>query len=212
MPNHVRQKLTVAGTANDVAAFIATARGASPVTGDEGPLFVDGSPARERRLRIEPLNFHLIAPLSDDYSRLPYESYGYKAEITGWGVEWGPYKIAADAPSVSPDGSSATYEFTCAWGPPLKALVRASLRYPMLGFALSWGGEGPCRGRHLFRAGAMLAVADDPYDPIIKIDMPTDAEYAADENAAHEKRVATECWYIARHDLWVQSLLTGAAT
>lgn len=197
MPNHVKQRLTVTGSANDVAAFVTTARGAPPLTGDR-----EGFNAH-KELRVEPLCFHMIAPLPDSYSEQGYSEHGYNLEHRGWSVKWGPYESAE--PVVSPDGKAATYDFTCAWGPPVEALRRASARYRTLRFWLSWGGEGPCRGRHAFHDGKVTVAIEDDYETI-KPDCATEEEYEADEDAAHAKSYAAEQKYIASHDAWVASV------
>jgi hypothetical protein len=87
------------------------------------------------------------------------------------------------------------------------ALRRASFRYPTLRFFLSWGGEGPCRGRHAFHRGEVSLEIDDDYERDIKPEMPTDEEYEQDEDAAHEKSKAAERKYILSHDAWVDEEL-----
>lgn len=145
MPNHVRQKLTIAGAPSAIEAFVVTARGAPPATGDH----------HRGGMEIKPLCFHMIAPLPDAFSRKPYGHdghVGYGLEVRCWSVKWGPYDIAGEA-AIFAGGTRATYEFTCAYWPPVRALRRASLRYPDVRMYLSWGGQGPCRGRHIFCAG-----------------------------------------------------------
>lgn len=200
MPNHVDHKLTVTGSAEDVAAFIATARGAAPLTGDR-----DGFNARGK-LRVTPLSFHCIAPLPDSYSENPYSSHGYDLEHAGWGVKWGPYETRE--PVVSPDGLSVTYEFQCAWGPPTVALERASRRYRTLRFWLSWGGEGPCRGRHAFVDGKTTVSLEDDWESI-RPDCATEEEMDADEDAACKKNDEAEHKYIRTHDEWVAASVSS---
>lgn len=201
MPNHVRQRLTVVGSKDDVAAFVATARGARPTTGDK-----PDSPNGTYKMVLEPLCFHMFAPLPDEFSMHPYgdrRSIGYNLENDGWGVKWGAYNWEDGMPRISEDGTEATYEFTCAWGPPVKALTRASLRYPVLTFYLSWGGEGPCRGRHAFARGGVTHEQCDDYRRDIAPDMPSEEEYEADEDAASKKSDEAEAKYIASHNAWV---------
>lgn len=199
MPNHVDHKLTVVGSAEDVAAFVATARGAAPCTGDvdTGGPFTNAT----RRLRIEPLNFHLIAPLPDSFSERPYGndgSHGYHLQRQYWGGKWGPYNDTKDA-TLSHDGTRATYEFRHAWGLPKEAFRRASLRYGLLRFYVSYGGEGPCRGRGRFVKGR-ADVVDDPYDAS---EYPTEADHDADEEAASNRYDAVVNQRLAQHDTWV---------
>jgi hypothetical protein len=146
MPNHVYQRLSVTGSPSDVVAFIATARAAAPNSGD-----APGSPNYHPSLDVSPLEFHAIAPLPDSYSEQPYSDHGYDLCREWWGTKWGAYDQAE--PQISPDGSVVRYDFTCAWAPPVRAIQRASLRFKSLRFWLSWGGEGPCRGRHTFVCG-----------------------------------------------------------
>jgi hypothetical protein len=200
MPNHVKQRLTVTGTPEDVEAFMVTARGARPDTGDR-PKSKHESPYR---LRVEPLCFHLIAPIPDEFCEKPYGhsgSVGYELEVKFWGTKWGAY--GAKEPVRSEDGTRVAYDFTCAWGPPVEGLRRASLRYPTLRFYLSWGGEGPCRGRHAFGRGLVTLELCDDYQRDIEPDMPTDEEDERDENAAELK-------YINSHDVWVTDQIMGA--
>jgi hypothetical protein len=199
MPNHVDQRLTVTGTPEDVAAFIITARGAAPLTGDR-----DGFNAH-KSLRVTPLSFHSIAPLDDSYSEHKYSDHGCDLERRWWGVKWGPYEC--DDGVVGRDGASVTYAFQCAWGPPTKALERASRRYRTLRFWLSWGGEGPCRGRHAFVDGATVVSVDDDYKTQIEPDYATDEEMEANEDAAHAKNQAAEWKYINAHESWVDEML-----
>lgn len=202
MPNHVQQRLTVAGTPGDIEAFVATARGAGPATGD-GP----DSCNKHESLCLIALSFHMIAPLPDEYSMHPYGdrgSVGIELERKLWGTKWGPYDISEDSPRIAEDKSTATYDFTCAWGPPVEALRRASLRYPTLRFFLSWGGEGPCRGRHMFDRGKTTFARSDNYERDIKPDMPSDEEYEKDEDSAYERGKVAERKYIDSHDVWVE--------
>ncbi len=197
MPNNINQKLTIVGTKEDIEAFVITARGAAPFTGDK-----PGSANEHKRLRVISLSFHAIAPLPDSYSEREYSDHGYHLEANAWSVKWGPYECR-DA-VISEDGASATYEFQCAWGPPLEAMRRASMRYRCLRFFLSWGGEGPCRGRHSFNAGKTTEVHNDPYSAM-EHEYPTGDEYEADEDAAAAKGDAAENKYILTHDEWVKS-------
>lgn len=209
MPNHVRQRLTVVGSKDDVDAFVVTARGARPTTGDDPDQFHG-----PYKMKVEPLCFHVIAPLPDTYSAHPYgdrESVGYNLESKGWGVKWGPYDVDKESPRMSDDGTRATYDFTCAWGPPVMALRRASFRYPTLRMFLSWGGEGPCRGRHALERGEICVEIEDDYETEIAPDMPSDEEYEADERAASAKGDAAERKYIESHDAWVDEQIGGRA-
>jgi hypothetical protein len=184
----------------DVAAFVATARGAAPFTGDR-----PGDVNAGRSLVVRPLSFHAIAPLPDSYSEHPYSDHGYDLECAHWGVKWGACNCAE--PVLVLDGRGVVYAFECAWGPPVKTLTRASKRYPTLRFWLSWGGEGPCRGRHTFSQGEVTSEIEDDYDRSIALDLPTDKEWAADEDLAQAKYNAAEQKYIVTHDAWVEATL-----
>ncbi|MGN6107777.1 MAG: hypothetical protein ACTHU0_21905 [Kofleriaceae bacterium] len=200
----MKQKLTVCGSKNDIEAFVATARGAAPATGDK-----HGTLNHREKLIVEPLCFHLIAPLSDAYARGSYSDVGYHMEADGWSVKWGAYDAAE--PVLSTNGTRVTYIFTCAWGPPVKALQRASMRYPSLWFYLSWGGEGPCRGRHTFRAGEICSALQDDWKHNIQPEYPTETEYNVNESAAAAKADAAEQKYILEHDAWVDRMATPGA-
>lgn len=214
------------GRPNDVRAFIITARGAAPVTGDrphpDRPN--EHAPNVTRELHVEPLCFDMIAPLPDDYSRNPYghpdgsKKQGIDMQRDAWGVKWGPYKLDDDRedgdnrdvldriPVVSDGGQVATYPFTCAWSAPIVAIERASVRYRMLSFFLSWGGEGPTRGRVMISDGATTEVIPEESGGD---DFPTSAEWDAvegnddAEEALHRRSQAAESKYLTSHDEWV---------
>jgi hypothetical protein len=83
-------------------------------------------------------------------------------EKEAWGVKWGAYDQAE--PVVVED--RVDYRFTCAWSIPAAWLQTASAKWPKLLFLVSWGGEGPSRGRVLYANGARLVLADDDGDDV----------------------------------------------
>lgn len=202
MPNWVDQKLTIVGTKVDVEAFVVTARGASPVTGDE-----EGC-NNISKLSLNELSFHLIAPLTDDFSRRPYgdrDSYGINAQRDGWSVKWGACECSEA--EITHDGLRATYSFQCAWSPPVKALQRASLRYRSLLLILSWGGEGPCRGRHCFKAGKVVHRFEDVYAGSMGVEYDEATEkYGEDSDESYAAHQKIESAYIDVHEKFVESV------
>ncbi len=208
MPNHVHQKLTVQGRPSDVLAFKLTARGAAPVTGDCPSSWASGShPRAEMPLTVSDLCFHLIAPVDDVFSEGPYgdrASAGFHAERKAWGVKWGPYDEAT--PVYEEGGDRVIYEFTCAWSAPREAIRRASLRYPCLLFALSYGGEGPCRGRYAVRAGQVVQDRDDDWETEMEPLWPSAKDYESNEDGACARARALEYECINTHDAWVETL------
>lgn len=140
MPNHVDQRMTITGPEDSVRAFVDIATGLIPDTGDPpGTLNYNA----DKDVKTV-LSFHAIVPLPEEYHKVPYSDFdipmdGNKMERVTWGVKWGAYNVVD--PEVSP--GRATYEFTCAWGPPGKFYEKASKRFSDLDFFISFGGEAP---------------------------------------------------------------------
>lgn len=207
MPNNVDQRLTIIGTKGDVEAFVVTARGAAPMSGDS-----DGCNAR-KKLSINPLCFHMFAPLDDDFSRKPYgdgDSYGRNAQADNWSVKWGAYDI--EEAEISDDGTQATYAFQCSWSPPEKALQRASLRYRTLIFVLSYGGEGPCRGRRVFKGGEVTQSLTDSWETSMQAECAAATEaHGEDTDEEVDAHKEVEHKYIRTHVEFVALVLKEQA-
>lgn len=203
MPNHVQQKLTIFGSKKDVEAFVVTARGAAPFTGDP---IVDGQTGERQELYIKPLCFHLIAPLDDRYSKETYgrgPSIGFAEERNKWGVKWGAYDCSE--PVISEDGTRATYSFTCAWSYPKLALERANQRYRSLQFFLSWGGEGPALGRLRVLHGRSMIL----HDLFGSDDFPEKPEGMDDDTYYDTIYEAQVNRYLTSHEQWVEDVLSA---
>jgi hypothetical protein len=200
--------MTVVGPDADVRAFVDKARAPHPLPGpDSNPHIAKMEEKSRERMRekVEPLCFHTLVPLPDDYTTRPYDDghgddYGYRVEKAAWGVKWGAYE---QKEPVVEDGR-ATYEFTCAWGVPDRFLVGASRLWPTLTFLVSWGGEGPTRGRLKAVAGVLLPVIDDRYEDTKHLYpvLPDGADAAA-QQAWNEAYEAVEHEYVRSHDAWV---------
>lgn len=195
MPNHVQHALTVLGPAEDVAAFVVKANAPVQQSGDE-----PGSFNYMKNVRVSPLSFHAIVPLPDEYSKVPYSHAGYYMESDTWGVKWGAYN--EELPEIV--NGNATYKFTCAWGVPHAFFEKASVSWPSLKFCVSFGGEGPVRGRRTYQNGECTVLAQDedgPEYPKYRDDM-TDAE----EDAHYFTYKDAERYYINTHKEWIASL------
>jgi len=142
MPNNIKNTLTVYGPPEDVMQFIAKAKGTRPPTGDK-----DGVNSEIGKEPGNDFQFHKLVPLPPEYSTNPYgdgsPNSGYELEVKTWGVKWGAYSI--QFPVVDP--GIVTYRFETAWKGPTEFMAKAVLGWPTLDFFLSWGGEGPTRGR-----------------------------------------------------------------
>lgn len=197
MPNHIDNRLTIAGPPEDVSAFVAQARAATPAPGlSRNPLAAKVEAAIRDERPVIPLSFHAIVPLPKAYETEPYDPFGCAAERAAWGVKWGAYGIAE--PELSE--GRATYKFQTAWGPPGVWLARASEAWPTLDFLLSYGGEGPARGRIRFRGGESL---HDQHDDYRAEDYPSESDYGEDDDAYFDAYKAAEHVYLQSHDEWV---------
>jgi hypothetical protein len=198
MPNHVKIKLTIKGPDEDVKRFVTQARGRPPATGD-APGHIN---ANRDDLPEMPLNFHSVVPLPAEYGKVPYSSLGKPngcdMECETWGAKWGAYD--QEEPVV--EEGCASYSFTCAWGHPDKWLRKAAASWPALKFFMSYGGEGPTRGRFTYQRdkepkrwpekGAARYPSDDE-----GLD---DDEYGEQHDLAEEH-------FIRTHRAWAESTL-----
>lgn len=138
MPDHVHNVLSVVGHPDEIARFVAAARGKYP----DNP---DGQ-GRESEFC-----FHSLVPLPAEYSTNPYgdgsRRSGWNLEVETWGVKWGEY----NAKPVVLRPWCVTYRFRTPWDGCHKMIGKAAPKWPALTFLLAWSGEGPCRGEAVFR-------------------------------------------------------------
>lgn len=191
MPNHVRNKVTVIGDPARVKEFVDLARGAAPRPGDrEGTVNYSSEEPKS-----EPFCFHKIIPLPKEYSQVPYSDQGYNMERAAWGVKWGAYDYEEhddeEQPRMSRSGRCAAYGFTTAWSPPVQVIDAAASQFPDLKFLLSWGGEGPTRGRILWENG-------EANEEEVSQDLDDDESLSDNENSE-------------RYFLWVEETLNSHA-
>lgn len=208
MPNHIDNRLTVIGAPERVSAFAEQARAVPPQPGlSRDPIFAKaGAAARARGPKLpQEISFAAIVPLPAAYETEPYDPFGYNAEHATWGVKWGAYQVR-DA-ERSDDGTAVTYAFQTAWSAPERWLAQASIAWPDLTFALSFGGEGPARGRLHYRGGEALLSRHDDYD---EADYPRHDECDEDgedgECAACAAYEAAEQLHVTTHDAWIAGL------
>lgn len=204
MPNHIRNKLSVIGPAGLVEAFVATARARRPRPGDlPGSMNYD-----EQERKIEDFCFHALIPLPPEYSTTPYsrpegQRCGYDMEVATWGVKWGAYEQGP--PVVTP--GRAVYSFTTAWRSPDQFFAKVSAKFPDLLVAVSYGGEGPTRGRYAYLAGEEL---ENRYDEYHDADYP---EHPGDDADLAEEEVWTQAYqaaarlHIHQHEAWLRETL-----
>lgn len=152
--------------------------------------------------------FAALVPLPPEYSQVPYGSQmpagqrsGYDMERDTWGVKWGAYDARpAEVNETLPHGrSSITYDFNTAWSPPITFLEKVAQSWPLLRFYLSWGGEGPTRGRALFANGD----SEDLCESADEHGNAPDQNEGEDDGAFHERYSAWEAERLTQHDAWV---------
>lgn len=206
MPNHVKQRMTLVGPDDDIRAFVDLANAPAPKTGDE-----PGSFNYSEVAHMLILSFHAIVPLPPEYHTTPYSTDGfsgggYGMERDTWGVKWGAYD--AQMPEFA-DGR-VTYNFTCAWGPPVRFYQKASKRFPNLHFFVAYGGEGPCAGRLYLKNGEIIFEEHPVYDAG---DYPSEDDYldadgVLDDERYFEAYEAAEERYIRSQDSWIAEVLS----
>lgn len=202
MPNHVEQVLSVFGPKEEVRRFVAAVRGKRPLTGD-----APGSGNYSEKRHVEWFCFHALVPLPKRYSEVPYGDQtprnGYDLEVETWGVKWGAY----DEHKPVVESRLATFKFTTAWDACHVLMSKAAPQWPKLRFYLSWGGEGPCRGRAFFQC-TTLHIEKEKYR---KEDYPSDEDYEADEEAASKAYQAAQRLRMTEHAAWVGKDIAAGA-
>lgn len=216
MPNNIDNVMTILGPADDIAAFIQKARGRRPE-----PLPTEqelachernhpGVPYPKFKEEV-PLEFHCIVPLPEEYANRDYHCFGYEAERAAWGVKWGAY--GQGPPVVEKD--RATYTFTTAWDTPMVWVKKASIAFPGLVFAVSFGGEGPTRGRYMFYRGYQMEREwGESVDDEIKNELAASCLVYNPKANEEEERVWHDAYedrtrkFIQEHGTWVDDLVT----
>ncbi len=114
------------------------------------------------------------------------------------GIKWGSY--THKEPECDP--GLATYTFGTAWDGPYKVFMpKVATRFPSLTFLLSWGGEGPTRGRMRFKGKRTAGKKDEYRDsdyPQYNDEMNAQMEAVWDENYRKVQNA-----YLTSHPLWV---------
>lgn len=142
MPNHCRNRMTIHGPVEDVAAFVKKANGLSQSYGGQAG-------------RMKILSFHQIVPIPDSVLAGEYDPGGYNAECNLWGAKWGAYEDEIESHECCDATKTgvAVYTFTTAWTVADTFFITASELYPTLVFYLSLAEESPSRGRYIFANG-----------------------------------------------------------
>lgn len=205
MPNHVDNKLSVLGPPKSVSAFVATARGRRPKSGDK-----DGENATVGDGPEVPLNFHSLVPLPEEYGTNPYGDMsarsGINLEREAWGIKWGAYRDQRE-PECEP--GLATYAFRTAWnGPHIIFMPKVAKRFPGLLFLLSWGGEGPTRGRALFTGRRTIGGEEKDRNEVYPVWCDDDGNELP---GGYEKYKAVQNARLATHLLWVGWIIAHRA-
>jgi Ferredoxin-like domain in Api92-like protein len=202
MPNHVRNMLTIIGPARDVATFVLRSQTPTPRTGDRPGSCNYDEP--EDHPQSVPFDFHGVVPLPARYSAVPYSPTGYEMQVRTWSVKWGPYHVNP-ATDIHIGEHRATYTFTTAWCPPGRYYLAASAQFPQCTFYVSWGGEGPCVGRAIYRHGA--CVDADELDDNAFPGAPEDWDDDAAVDAYSTAYSAAERHYLDQHTHWVDGMI-----
>ena len=205
MPNHVCQKLTVLGPADEVSDYLEKSREARPRTGDKPKYDAQGIQInpnyREQESEAPAFGFHGVVPLPEYYSQVPYSNHdgigGYEIERNTWGVKWGPYNIDESDIRLAP--GRADLVFTTAWNLPYTYYKRASERYPNLTFVVSYNGEGLVFGCAVFHGGTVVHGGTGDVDAL-----PTVEWGAPDEDEQYEKMTAALDYYMRGHEQLVK--------
>lgn len=204
MPNHINNTLSVAGDPAEVARFMDAARGIPLEPGPRNRFRAVGEvPPREM-----PLDFGSLNPLPSESTERSYNDFGYEAEIAAWGVKWGAY----DQQDPIVEGGIATYEYTTTWGIGYDFHSIVAENWPALTFLLSYGGEGPVRGRIAFRGDAEDGSVEDDDEFAKEFPEEPDSERDEDSDAWKEYEAkpdyATHCPQVT-HPLWLAHHLSG---
>lgn len=203
MPNNIKNTLTVYGPPADVTRFIAMARGTRPPTGDKAG--VNSEIGNEPVIDFQ---FHKLVPLPPDYSTNPYgdgsPNSGYELEVKTWGVKWGAYSI--QSPVVDP--GIVTYRFETAWKGPTEFMAKAVIGWPTLDFFLSWGGEGPTRGRW-FRLNGKVKDQSERYESWSRL-LPAGGDDEDEEDYMQKYDAVTHARRTT-HAQWLGKLIAGIA-
>lgn len=155
MPNHIDINLSIMGKDQWLGEFTRQAKGTRKPTGDL-PTYPNGSKNYNYDCGTNPpssvFEFDRLIPLPESFSQFPYSSHGYNLEIETWGIKWGAY---GHKPPRFEEGC-ATYWFRCAWKAPRTFLEKVSMNWSDLWFVVSYGGEGPVRGKFTLHKGEYL--------------------------------------------------------
>lgn len=207
MPNVIENRCTVVGPAGSVQAFIADAEGPMPQFPRE-PYEVPTPP------KDSVFSWHRLIPLPADVLLRRYgcdhgaAGNGHDWERALWGIKWG----AAQATRTIQSPGRVLYAYRTPWSPGDLFFRRVSILRPTLQFFVSWGGEGPARGRFV----AQNDVVTEVYDPLDK-----NAWHAANPvpPKGHESDEALEAYFdkehawrealVNTHDQWVSLCLRG---
>ena len=198
MPNNVTNKLTVLMA--DPKYFALRAKGRDPISGDREKH--SGNTPIELK-EDQHLSFHELVPLPGEFKIGPYGDMtgttGYDMEIAAWGLKWGAY---SEKEPVFAKGS-VTYEFENAWSHPHVWLQKASKLFPDALFLLSYGGDGPTRGRIRVRDGMLEDVAGEDDGPDYPEGDGGDSMTSEEEDAEYDLYLEAQYYFLSGHDLWV---------
>lgn len=168
MPNWSKNKLSVVGPKDDVAAFVKKAEG--PVQDYALSDFEKRHPYPSKPPRNSILSFHQLVPIPDEVMAREYDDPNYRAtketgydwEVKLWGVKWG----ASEEELERIDDGHALYSFDTPWAPPCELLETVSKQFPKLFFYLSFSEEVPTRGRFIYRNGKKIEeiIGDDDFE------------------------------------------------
>lgn len=204
MPSWCRNKVTVLGAAEDVAAFRERARG--PVQLFTLPQY--HGQVVPKKASVEAFSFHRLRPLPDALLSQPYSTEGYNAEIAAWGVKWGGHASAVLRHVEDAGQALLTYRFVNPWRPPLELYRFVAEQWTRLVFAVSYATDYPERGRLIFRRTHIQIFAGAKWDASCGR-----ATTMHEPKAGRELRGrAWERQFYTTHDAWVDAIWSDPLT
>jgi len=189
MYDKVQQALTLRGPATELESWLLLAPGYSP-SGDSDVL--------------NSLEFNQIVPLPATYKTEPYFYTGYFMTVQEWGVPKGALSVQGP---FREDGQ-ITYTFMTQTGIPHTWYRKASKRFPLLDFYISFGIDEGIAGCFHFRGGELI---DSDLPVFSAEDYPKERDFVGedgklDDIAFEEAWQKTAYRYVNNHNDWVREM------
>ena len=204
MPNHNYNKLTVIGLPHRVEQFRVEAQGQPAYYSDD-------------KVPLDPqaLCYNALVPVPPDVLEGGYNARprgqangvipGNRWQVKHWGAKWEAGDVSLDLHT----DRALTYDWYSPWGPPFEFLEKAHAMFADLAFFLSWGGEGPTRGRNVRILGEVRSIELTP-EPTYALD---DEEDLAEQYTAwRDEMLTTHDDWVAPYVAWVTRSLETSPT